>query len=171
MTGQLPFPGAAGSQVGVESGQASRFNSGPTPAAHLFIPGTPVPQGSMKAFVNNGRAVVTADNRKTKPWRADVQAGILHHLERSGAGPIAYPACAVGVSAVFVMPRRAAEPKRVTPHHTRKPDVDKLARALLDSMTGLVFTDDSQVVTLLVTKRTARPGEPPGVRLSWYEAP
>jgi crossover junction endodeoxyribonuclease RusA len=34
-------------------------------------------------------------------------------------------------------------------------DVDKLARAVLDSLTGVVFADDSQVVDLRVRKRYA----------------
>ena len=34
----------------------------------------------------------------------------------------------------------------------KKVDVDNLAKAVLDSMKGLVFIDDSQVVNLLVSK-------------------
>ena len=34
--------------------------------------GTPVPQGSTRAFVRAGRAVTTSDNVKTKPWRQDI---------------------------------------------------------------------------------------------------
>lgn len=37
-------------------------------------------------------------------------------------------------------------------------DVDKLARALLDALTGVVFADDSQVVDLDVSKRYADTG-------------
>lgn len=36
--------------------------------------------------------------------------------------------------------------------HTNKPDADKLLRALLDSMTGVVFQDDSQVCELAIEK-------------------
>jgi Holliday junction resolvase RusA-like endonuclease len=34
-----------------------------------------------------------------------------------------------------------------------RPDVDKLARAVLDALTGVLYRDDGQVVTLDVTKR------------------
>ena len=36
----------------------------------VFVPGTPVPKGSTKAFYIQklGRAVITNDNAKTKPW-------------------------------------------------------------------------------------------------------
>ena len=41
-----------------------------------------------------------------------------------------------------------------------KPDVDKLARAGLDAMTGVVFSDDAQVTEALVGKVY---GETPGL--------
>ena len=34
----------------------------------------------------------------------------------------------------------------------RRPDVDNVAKAVLDALTGVVFHDDSQVERLLVTK-------------------
>ncbi len=132
--------------------------------AGVFVPGRPVPQGSTKAFVVNGRARVTADNPATKPWRADIQAHVRAHV-----GPvIPHPDGPVTLGLRFLMPRRAAEPKRVTPAHTRKPDLDKLTRAVLDALTGLVYTDDSQVVGFHhLSKRTANIGEQPGLLVDW----
>jgi crossover junction endodeoxyribonuclease RusA len=131
----------------------------------LFVPGTPAPQGSTKAYVINGRARITADNQHTKPWRQQLSTFIAAHI---GAGVIVYPTGPVGIRADFVMPRRATEPKRATPAHTRKPDSDKLGRCVGDSMTGLIYTDDAQVVAWHITKRTAQIGEQPGVHLSWW---
>ena len=37
-------------------------------------------------------------------------------------------------------------------YHTSTPDTDKLLRALLDSMSGVVFEDDSQVAVIDVRK-------------------
>ncbi len=129
----------------------------------LFVPGTPVPQGSTRAFVVKGRAVVTAANKRTYPWRADIAAHV-----RSAIGPgIVYPTGPVDMSLRFVMPRRKSEPERSTPAHTRKPDADKLIRAVLDAITGLVFTDDSQVTEIHATKRIAGIGEQPGAWISW----
>jgi crossover junction endodeoxyribonuclease RusA len=133
----------------------------------VFIPGVPIPQGSTRAFVVAGRAVTTAANVKTRPWRADLQAGLAYHLERTGIEGIALPAGPVAVELSFLMPRRKTEPKRTTPGHTRKPDLDKLIRAVLDAMTGIVFTDDAQVVSIEATKRTAALAEPPGVLVAW----
>lgn len=134
-------------------------------AGWVFVPGVPVPQGSTKAFVRGGRAMVTHSNSKTMPWRADIQA----HVRGEVGSAIAFPEGPVSVGLRFVMPRRAAEPKRVTPAHTRKPDLDKLVRAVLDGLTGIVFTDDSQVVFVGAGKRTAAIGEQPGVRIQWTE--
>lgn len=172
MTGQLPFPGAAGSQVGVESGRLPGFDSRPTPTTRVFVPGVPVPQGSTRAFVVKGRAVTTAANVKTRPWRADLQAGLAYHLQRTGIAGIALPTGPVAVGLSFVMPRRKSEPKRTTPAHTRKPDLDKLIRAVLDAMTGIVFTDDAQVNRILeAEKRTAAIGEQPGAWMTWKADP
>lgn len=134
-----------------------------TTTAAVFVPGTPIPQGSARAFVVKGRAVVTGANAKTNPWRADIAA----HVRSAIGATIVYPTEPVALSLDFVMPRRKAEPKRVTPAHTRKPDLDKNCRAVLDAIDGLVYTDDSQVTTLIASKRTAEIGEQPGVYITW----
>lgn len=129
----------------------------------VFVPGTPTPQGSAKAYIVKGRARVTGDNPKTMPWRADVAAHV-----RSEIGPtIAIPEGPVVLTLSFVMPRRKAEPKRITPPHTRKPDLDKLSRAVMDALSGLVYTDDAQVIALDADKATALIGEQPGVHIAW----
>jgi Holliday junction resolvase RusA-like endonuclease len=51
-------------------------------------------------------------------------------------------------------------------HHTQKPDVDKLARAVADSLTRERFlTDDAVVTRMVAEKRWAEYGETPGV---WF---
>lgn len=132
----------------------------------VFVPGVPRPQGSLKAFVVKAkagpRAVVTASNAKVNPWRADVHAAVRAVI----GDQIAIPTGSVCIALEFVMPRRAAE-KRVAVAHTRKPDVDRLVRAALDAVTGLLYTDDAQVDVLGALKRTAEPGEQPGMRITW----
>ena len=55
----------------------------------------------------------------------------------------------VGVMITFYMPRPASDKKRVWAY--TKPDVDKLVRSTLDSLTEAgVLIDDSRVVSLLV---------------------
>lgn len=126
--------------------------------AHLqslatFIPGRPAPQGS-KRHVGGGRMIEAS--KYVKPWREQVSAAT------AGWEPLDGP---VEVHLQFVLPRPASERKTFTRPHTRRPDVDKLARAVLDGITGHCFADDSQVTCLVARKRTAQPEEAPGVHL------
>jgi crossover junction endodeoxyribonuclease RusA len=129
----------------------------------VFVPGKAIPQGSTKAYVVRGRARVTSDNAETVPWRADVSA----YVRAVVGSQIQYPSEAVALALEFRLPRRKAEPRRVTPAHTRKPDLDKLVRAICDALTGIVYTDDAQVVEMTVSKRTASLGEQPGALITW----
>jgi len=133
----------------------------------VFVPGTPIPQGSLRGFVVNQRAVLTQSNPKLNPWRADVHTAIRGII----GDTIAVPTGPVTVNLTFLLPRRKAEPKRATPPHTRKPDLDRLIRACLDAMTGVVFTDDAQVTHLRCMKRTAPLGDQPGVLITWRPTP
>jgi len=120
------------------------------------VAGDPVPQGSKQAYVVKGRAVVTERGRATLgPWRNQIAAAALELLEEPLAGPVA-----VCLSFAFTRPkshyrtgRYAGEllPAAPTRHSTR-PDVDKLARAVLDALTGVAFRDDGQVSELFARK-------------------
>ena len=62
---------------------------------------------------------------------------------------------AVEVDITFMLPRPRTVARR-EPHV--RPDVDKLARAALDGLTGAAFQDDAQVVRLGATKVYGLPG-------------
>lgn len=47
--------------------------------------------------------------------------------------------------------------------HTIKPDADNLAKSVLDALSGLLFHDDKQVASLVVTKQIAAGDEQPHV--------
>ncbi len=36
--------------------------------------------------------------------------------------------------------------------HTKRPDLDNIAKSVLDSLNGIAYNDDSQIVTLVVSK-------------------
>ncbi len=67
--------------------------------------------------------------------------------------------CDVTVSAEFVIERpkshktAAGAVKASAPGSPGKPDLDKLCRALLDGLTGVIYRDDSQVIYLNAMKR------------------
>ena len=109
--------------------------------------GDPIPQGSKRAFVVKNRAVVVDDNKAPlRSWRSAIVDAA--RAELNGDAPDLGP---VRVTLMFFLrqPKRPKAPVPIT-----KPDVDKLARAVLDGMTDAgVFRDDSQVTTLTVRKR------------------
>ena len=123
----------------------------------FFVHGLPVPQGSSRAFVVNGRAVVTSANRNLKDWRNLVSLRAQEFAKMHEG--------AIGIELQFFLPRPASLPKKVL-HHMKKPDLDKLIRACLDSMTGIMFKDDSQVTSIQASKEYATTSQ--GVRVSIY---
>lgn len=52
--------------------------------------------------------------------------------------------------------------------HLVVPDRDNLEKAVLDSLSGIVWHDDSQVVTGTTTKRYTEQGEEPGASIEIY---
>jgi Holliday junction resolvase RusA-like endonuclease len=128
----------------------------------FWVPGAPKPQGS-KVFkgIQNGQGVMVESCQELGAWRERVALAASRAV--NGAPVLS----GIPFTAVFsfVMPRPASAAKRVTPPAVKRPDIDKLSRALCDALTGIVFTDDSAVTTLVATKRLAEIGEPPGVKI------
>ena len=131
-----------------------------SPASFTFrVLGTPVPQGSVKAF---GSRVVANNEHALGSWRSDV----------ASAAQRAKPAdwdinAAVSLRCEFVFPRPQSHygtGKNVTKlkpsaprYHVKTPDVDKLVRGVADSIGDAVarvlLNNDSQIVTLYAAKR------------------
>ena len=128
------------------------------------MPGLPVPQGS-KSIVR-GRLIDS--NKKLKPWRASIAATAQSlGLSAITEGP-------VFLSCVFVFPRAKSHynSKGLLRHdapqfHTRKPDCDKLLRAVGDaiSVDCDLLHDDSQITTITGTKRYQIGQEQTGVHI------
>ena len=110
----------------------------------------------MKAFMPRGGRfpVVTADNKKTKPWRQAIIDACLASDFAMAEGP-------VSLEVAFYLPRPKSAPKSVQ-QPAKKPDLDKLVRAVCDALTAAgVWRDDSQVVRLTATKTFAGEGFAP----------
>lgn len=116
--------------------------------------GHPEPQGSTRAFIPKGwkRPIITASSPKQKPWRQEVTRVAIE----SACGEIISRENSVTLLLEFFLSRPASKPKRIT-MPTTKPDSDKLARLIADSLTGVVFEDDSQICDLIVSKRYGSP--------------
>lgn len=118
--------------------------------------GKPIPQGSMKAFIPKGwkRPVLTSDNAKLKSYRQEVTLAGMKHARENRIEIIKRPH-GVSLCATLFFERPKSRKKAV--EHTVKPDVDKCARAIFDSLTGVFFEDDSQVCAVVVNKRYGTP--------------
>ena len=111
---------------------------------HAFIPGKPIPQGSVNVY--GGRVVSVKP--ELRRWRDSIRAALLarHHGEPLD-GPISV-ALAIQISP----PQRPRWPLPAV-----KPDLDKLVRAALDSMSTTstqlgVITDDARVTSITAAK-------------------
>lgn len=126
----------------------------------FFVSGTPRPQGSKRAIPTpSGKVNLVESSKGHADWRGDVRTvAAATHTGPPLQGP-------VSVTLGFYMPRPKRHPKTKTTYPTGRPDADKLARAILDSLTGIVFADDAQVTDLRVVKRwhTEHPQLRPGV--------
>jgi Holliday junction resolvase RusA-like endonuclease len=112
--------------------------------------GLPVPQGGMRMMPSGG--MVSTGGAGLKPWRQAVsdEAQVCRVNGRRHTGPIA-----VHVDYRFPMPqsRKAAQRRADSIPMTVRPDLDKLLRAVLDSLkTGALILDDSQVAEIHATK-------------------
>lgn len=128
----------------------------------FFVPGRPAPQGSKRHV---GQGIMVESSRQLGPWRERVALAAHNAMAASGllAGPIT-------LALDFVLPRPKSTPKRRTPAATKRPDVDKLARAVLDAITDVIIADDAQVIELRATKRLAELAETPGVQIRVRDA-
>ena len=119
--------------------------------------GTPRPQGS-KRHVGNGRLVEMS--KGLAEWRGTVRAYALATVARERWHYA--PGEPFAVKITFVIPRPAGhlrtgkyagQVKESAPLWPAvRPDIDKLARAVLDGLTGAVFSDDGQVAVLTLAK-------------------
>jgi len=127
----------------------------------FLVPGKPCTQGSKDQF---GREA----NKRLPGWRSDARQAARD--ERPHDWPMG-AWVVVTFTASFARPQshygsRGGHPylKPDAPTHPgRVGDVDKVARALLDALTGVLWHDDDQVVHLNARKDYAHHGEAPGL--------
>ncbi len=131
----------------------------------LEVFGVPEPQGNKTGFVRAGKVVMVEGRRpdaraRFASWRDGVTSAARDWQAEHNA-PLLDEPCRLRLT--FRMPRPATAPKRRHWPDTR-PDVDKLTRAVMDALTGVLITNDSRVCELEVRKVFAQDA-PPGVTI------
>lgn len=132
-----------------------------TDAIRLTVFGAAQPQGNKTGFARAGKVVMVEGRRPEareafKDWRSAVAAAGREWQADHGAVLLDEP---LTLTAVFHLPKPSSAPKWKLWARGR-PDVDKLARAVLDALTGVLWVDDSRVVSLHVQKPYAIDGPP-----------
>lgn len=112
------------------------------------VPGVPVGKGRPR-FMKNGH---TYTPQKTRDYEDKV---VLCWKCQSGKGFAAGVPLAANISAFFSVPRNLSREKAnaldSTPH-TKRPDADNVAKAILDALNGHAYQDDSAIAFLSVQK-------------------
>jgi Holliday junction resolvase RusA-like endonuclease len=119
----------------------------------------PVPQGSMTASYNRKMGVAHVHHVQGSAlalWRATIR------MQAQAAGATLSP-LPISMRIGFGMPRPKShltlkggkyvvKMQHYYDRPAHAPDIDKLARAVCDSLTSVCYNDDSQIVELYVTK-------------------
>ena len=130
----------------------------------IRVTGEPKPKGSVTAMRTGNRTVYLNGSTKKgrelfNDWAYAVEFAAADVAKGQPYWPTVDP---VEVNVDFRL-HRGKTVRRIM--HTTKPDIDKLARAILDPLTGIVWKDDAQVVILTATKRYVREGETSGATI------
>jgi len=115
--------------------------------------GEPTPEGSTRAYYIKAldRTVTTHQNKKgLQAWRSRVATEAQRALE--GRDWKCDSGSAYSVEVDFVLSRPPSVPEHRRKRPTVKPDIDKLVRAVNDALTGILFTDDCQVISMTMSK-------------------
>lgn len=136
---------------------------GKDPMIEFIIPGVPIAQPRQRVGVVAGHArTYTPSTHPVVTFKATAKLTAAAAYRGSLlSGP-------VEVILIFVFPRPKNAPK-FKPGRTwrcKKPDVDNCAKSVLDSLNGVLWEDDRQVVALSIYKHEASIAEVPHVEVT-----
>lgn len=99
-----------------------------------------------------------ASRKRFGEWRTDIKQRAIQAMEGESASTRP-----IRLMCEFQLPVPTSSIRKYQTGwlpHVKRPDVDKLMRALLDALTGIVWVDDSQVCYAMVNKVYAWNGQP-----------
>lgn len=134
----------------------------------LWVPGHPITQGNKTAFPFKGKDgklhVSMTEGKgsgKLKNWRSTIAGVFAQHYAGAPRGE------PVHMTQIFKM-KRPQNHYRTNGElkdwaegleHIKRPDIEKLARAVNDALSGVLWKDDSQVCELDLRKQYAEDGK------------
>lgn len=128
----------------------------------FVVYGIPAPKGSKRAFpIHRGKgrgrrftgkvAMVESAGERLKDWARAIN-DVVQGLAESGTPKFEGP---LELTVRFFLPKPKSAPKRRQTWPVKKPDLDKLLRALCDPLTGVLIHDDAQFIELHASKHYA----------------
>lgn len=98
-------------------------------------------------FVPGRGRTFTHSPKSTQDWERLVKVVAQGHIPAGGLldGPL-------HLQLRFYLPKPKSAPKRRRTWPDRKPDLDKLIRAVADGLTGVLYTDDARIVSIMALK-------------------
>ena len=149
----------------------------PKEITSFFVPGTPRPGGSKTGFFNKklGRVMMTDACKTVRPWMAAVADAAMQAYD----GPV-LEKVPINLDLVFMLSRPGGHygtgrnagslKKSAPPYPVTRPDALKLARAVEDALSGVIYRDDASIVSETISKLYALPGGREGVYVAVSEA-
>ncbi len=104
----------------------------------FFVPGDPATKGS---FTATGRGRMRNASKRTKPWQNHIS------LVANTKAPASLIEGPIELHAQFMM-KRPQKPKHPKYPIVARGDLDKLLRTVCDALTGVMYKDDGQVVSI-----------------------
>lgn len=126
---------------------------------HLDIPGKPLGK-SRPRVTRRGITYTPKSTAKREKFIRMLFANAYHH-----SAPLACPLEAV-ITAVYPIPKSVTKTRRADMMAGRispviRPDVDNVAKLVLDALNTIAYVDDSQIVKLIISKRYTYENELP----------
>lgn len=110
----------------------------------------PIPQPRPKARrIGPGIQIYTPNSGPIKAYKAAIVAA-FKHVAGEDFEPLKGPLCLI-IGFIFERPQARMKEEA----HIIKPDLDNLAKGVMDALNGTAWHDDSQIVNLSLTKQWA----------------
>ncbi len=132
----------------------------------LTILGEPCAQGRPRVGIIAGHARVF-DPPKSRSWKG--AARVQMEAALNGAAPILAGPVAVTLRLFHKCPTSDHRKTKPAPRRWRakRPDLENVAKAVLDAATGVLWRDDAQIASLVIKQYTCAQDEAPRVEIDF----
>ena len=119
---------------------------------NFVVEGTPIGKGRPK-FARRGKFVSTYTPTKTRDYEDIIKVAARQAMtEKPLETPVSVFVYIVAPVLASFSKKRKADCLAGIEKPMKKPDIDNVAKCFLDAMNGIVYVDDTQVVSLHATK-------------------